>query len=66
MNTLTTPQDLREKGFAALVSSLGWVNAVRFIQQYERGEGNYTRERDQILPNWDAETLVRKSREQRQ
>jgi hypothetical protein len=39
------------------------VNAVRFIQQYERGRGDYTREREQILPDWDAETLVRKARQ---
>jgi hypothetical protein len=27
--------------------------------------GNYTQERDQILPSWDAETLVRKARERK-
>ena len=64
MTTITVPRELRERGFAALVASLGWVDAVRFIQQYERGAGNYTRERDQILPDWDAETLVRKARKQ--
>ena len=64
MTTLLLPQELREKGFAALVSTLGWANAVRFLQQYERGRGDYCRERDQILPAWDAETMVRKAREQ--
>ena len=57
------PVELRERGFAVLVEALGWVNAVRFIQQYEKGQGDYTRERDQLLPNWDAETLVRKAEE---
>ena len=64
MTTITVPQQLRERGFAALVASLGWVDAVRFIQQYEGGQGHYTRERDQLLPNWDAETMVRKARKQ--
>ena len=64
MTTITVPHELRERGFAALVASLGWVDAVRFIQQYERGQGDYTRERDQLLPDWNAETLVRKAREQ--
>ena len=57
------PVELRERGFAALVKELGWVNAVRFIRQYERGQGNYTRERYQLLPDWDPETLVQKARE---
>ncbi len=26
---------LRRQGFEALVKALGWVNAVRFLQQYE-------------------------------
>jgi hypothetical protein len=63
MSTIAVPHELREKGFEVLVANLGWVNAVRFIQQYERGRGDYTREREQILPDWDAETLVRKARQ---
>jgi hypothetical protein len=64
MNTvLADPVDLRRRGFEALVGSLGWVNAVRFLQQYETSRLNYTAERDQLLPDWDAESLVRKARE---
>lgn len=47
------------------MASLGWVNAVRFLQQYEVSRHDYTKERDQMLPDWDAETLVRLSRERR-
>ncbi len=61
--TITDPVELRRQGFEALVAALGWVNAVRFIQQYESGQGDYTQERHQILPDWDAATLVRKARE---
>jgi hypothetical protein len=64
MNVLITdPVELRRKGFTALVASLGWVNAVRFIQHYEAGQGDYTRERHQFLPDWDAAKLVREARE---
>ena len=56
---IADPVELRQRGFESLVAALGWVNAVRFIQQYEVGRGDYTREREQILPNWDIETLVR-------
>lgn len=54
------PIELRARGFEVLTQSLGWVNAVRFIQQYERSRMNYTDERDRILPDWDAEELVRR------
>jgi hypothetical protein len=32
---------------------------VRFIQQYEPSPHDYTAERDEILPDWDAKGLVR-------
>jgi len=57
------PVELRVRGFKALVDALGWMNAVRFLRQYEPGVGDYTAERDEILPDWDAATLVRKARE---
>ena len=60
---LSDPAELRRQGFEALVKSLGWVNAVRFLQQYEKSRLDYTRERDQFLPEWDAQTLVRRLRE---
>jgi len=50
------------RGFEALVNALGWVNAVRFIQQYEPSRFNYTQERDQLLPNWDAAEAIREMR----
>ncbi len=54
------PAELRARGFEALVRSLGWVNAVRFIQQYEPSTYNYTAERDGVLPDWEAAELVRR------
>ena len=60
---LSDPVELRRQGFEALVKTLGWVNAVRFLQQYETSRLDYTRERDQFLAEWDAETLLQKLRE---
>ena len=59
--TLLEPIELRARGFDALVKSLGWINAVRYIQQFERSSLNYTKERDAILPDWNAEELVRRT-----
>ena len=58
---ITDPVELRRRGFEALVEALGWVNAVRFLGQYEVGQGDYTFERDAFLPDWDAETLVKRA-----
>jgi hypothetical protein len=63
---LSDPVELRRQGFEALVRALGWVNAVRFLQQYETSQLDYTSERDRILPEWDASTLVSKLRERRE
>lgn len=64
MDTLITDQvELRARGFRALVDALGWVNAVEFLRQYERGSGNYTEERRTLLPDRDAATLIRKVKE---
>jgi hypothetical protein len=62
-NLAANPTELRARGFKALVDALGWANAVRFLRQFEPGVGNYTEERDTILPDWDAQTLVRKAGE---
>ena len=58
---IADPVELRRRGFEALVQALGWVNAVRFLRQYEVGQGDYSRDRDQFLPDWDADTLVKRA-----
>jgi hypothetical protein len=60
---LLEPVELRRQGFEVLVNSLGWVNAVRFLQQYETSKLDYTTERHSVLPEWDAATLMKKLRE---
>jgi hypothetical protein len=63
VDTLITNQsELRHRGFRALTEALGWVNAVRFLRQYDPGAGNYTEERRTLLPEWDASTLVQQAR----
>lgn len=47
--TNMTLTQIREAGIKALARELGPVGMVRFLQQYETGQGNYTLERDQWL-----------------
>jgi len=42
--------EIRTIGFEALIRELGPAGAIRFIQQYETGQGDYTRDRKKILP----------------
>ncbi len=45
-----TLHQIRVIGFEALIRELGPAGAIRFIQQYETGQGDYTRDRKQNLP----------------
>jgi len=58
-----TLHEIRREGLQALLDRLGPAGTVRFLQQYEAGQGDYSRERELLLPDWDAETLVRQARE---
>jgi hypothetical protein len=46
-----TPIELNYKGFQALVEALGYVDAIRFLKQFDQGSGNYTEDRDRWLDN---------------
>lgn len=44
-----TLNEIHKQGIVALVKVLGPVDAVRFLQIYDQGSGNYTKERTQWL-----------------
>jgi hypothetical protein len=46
---MMTPVKLNRKGFKALIDTLGYADAIRFIQQFDNCSGNYTKERRQWL-----------------
>lgn len=52
---MKTQNEIIEQGYKALVDSLGIVDAIRFLQHFSPGEGNYTTERHQWLEqkSWD-------------
>jgi hypothetical protein len=55
MNVETmTPDQLRKEGFKALGRHLGPDGMIRFLQQFETGSGDYTKERH----HWLKETSV--------
>jgi hypothetical protein len=61
-----TLYEIRTIGFDALIRELGPAGAVRFIQQYEAGHGDYTRNRRKLLPKKSVREIGRQIVKQRQ
>jgi hypothetical protein len=53
-----TPTEIRQQGYEALVKSMGFVGMVRFIQQFDSGSGDYTREREQWLDRLSLDEIL--------
>lgn len=61
MSTQTlSPSILRKRGLEALAKALGPVGMARFLQQFETGRGDYTKERVQWLEDLDVKTIIGK------
>jgi hypothetical protein len=61
-----TQQEIVRQGYQALVDALGVVDAIRFIQHFSPGQGDYTQERHVWLDGTslqDILTLMRQHRE---
>jgi hypothetical protein len=62
MITATTPlNQIWQTGLEALLERLGPVGMIRFLQQFETGQGDYTAERESWLTETDLDALVSKS-----
>lgn len=53
-----SPSVIRKVGLDALAKALGPVGMVRFLQQFDTGAGDYTRERAAWLKDIDVKTVV--------
>ncbi len=53
-----TPVELQRKGWKALVDALGYVDAIRFIRQFDSGSGDYTKERHQWLDKLTMDEII--------
>jgi hypothetical protein len=63
-----TAHEISRLGFAALVEKLGPGGALQFLQQYESGRGDYTKERRSLFAGkkvddiWNEMKLMRRRR----
>jgi len=66
MSTLTmSPAGIRKAGLEAVAKKLGPLGMVRFLQQFETGRGDYTKERDQWLKDMDVQEIISEIRNKR-
>lgn len=57
-----TMEDIRLEGLDALSERLGPLGMVRFIQQYQRGHGDYSKERHALLNGTTVREIVTRIR----
>ncbi|HUT35754.1 MAG TPA: hypothetical protein VNE39_19865 [Planctomycetota bacterium] len=60
-----TLNQIYEAGLDALSRELGPVGMVRFLQQFETGRGDYSRERHRLLGKTTVKALARKIQKRR-
>lgn len=66
MNVQTmTPQQIRVAGLAALSRELGLVGMIRFMQQFELGQGDYSKDRHQWLDQYTVDDIAKMVREKK-
>lgn len=52
-----TDYEIQEKAFHLLHQQLGISNLIRFMQQYDKGYGNYTKDRDGWQEKYTVDSL---------
>lgn len=62
MSEIKTINQVREEGFAALIKALGPGDAIRYVNSFDQGSGNYTEEKYQ-RPDEDFDTVVARIRD---
>ena len=66
MNTRDMTLDqIRQTGFAVLMRELGPVGMIRFLQQFETGYGDYSKDRHQWLQERKVDDIDKEIRQRR-
>jgi len=60
-----TPIEIQKVGWNILRKQLGPVGALRFLLQFEKGEGDYTKFRRKMFKGETVDTLIHKMRKER-
>lgn len=58
MKTKKGIEQIREEGIEALIKKLGPDGMIRFIQQFDSGRGDYTKDRHALLDGYTIDDIV--------
>lgn len=50
--------EIRQRGIKALTQALGPVGMVRFLQQFDTGQGDYSRDRQELLAEISFDDVI--------
>lgn len=59
-----TPVEVRRSGWEALKTHLGIAGALKFLLQYEKGEGDYTVLRRELFKDETVDSLIDKRKKE--
>ncbi|GAB6887533.1 hypothetical protein JCM13304A_10310 [Desulfothermus okinawensis JCM 13304] len=59
LTSYKTSIELHKEGCRILAEQLGVVNFIRFIQDFERGEGDYTKDRRVWQSRYRVEDIIK-------
>ena len=62
---LMTPQQIRAAGLTALARELGLIGMIRFMQQFELGQGDYSKDRHQWLDEYAVDDIAKMVQEKK-
>ncbi|HEX9388870.1 MAG TPA: hypothetical protein VF918_21270 [Anaerolineales bacterium] len=62
---MMTPQQIRVAGLAALSRELGLVGMIRFMQQFEMGQGDYSVDRHKWLDKYTVDDIAKMVQEKK-
>jgi len=60
-----TPQQIREAGLEVLSRERGVAGMIRFMQQFEMGKGDYSKDRHQWLDQYSVDDIAHMVREKK-
>jgi hypothetical protein len=55
---MMTPQQIRVAGMEALSRELGVIGMIRFMQQFDMGKGDYSKDRHQWLDKYSVDDIA--------
>jgi len=61
-----TLDQIRQAGIRALIRELGTAGMIKFMQQFELGSGDYTKERHQWLDTQNVQTIAERIQQRRE